>query len=74
MNRAELVKAKGDIATLDISKTREFPEVSSDKTLDKEIEEKVFVHLIFKALKLMNPSNQLDSSFSSLLFLHAVVR
>ena len=36
MDRTVLVEAQGDIAPLDISKTREFPEVLSDKMLGKE--------------------------------------
>ena len=36
------VEAKGDPATLDISRTREFPEFSSDKMLHKENQREIF--------------------------------
>ena len=66
MDRTVFVEAQSDIASLDISKTSEFPEVLSGKLLDQENRR--------QDIEVDESSHHLDSSSSSVFFLHAVVR
>ena len=74
MDNTVSVKAEGEVATRDISRTRKFPNVLFGKNVDKVNLREVFVHPTLKTLKSMNPSNQPGKILKFYLILNRIRR